>query len=255
MGRRPGPGGRDHGRRGDLPDPGHRRGHDRASGAHLRCLGARRSGGFARRAGLRRARHAAPACRREVRLCARELRPQGRVRRGLGRARDLLRRDRGDRRRVRRLPGSPRGLGSTVRVRNGDRAHRRLHRGAPGRSPARSRGSEPGHRGQGPGARGGAGGRRRRWNRGWLDGKSCRRSDRRRALRGHGRGVPGGDLELLRLPRRSQDRRGDEGPRSRAAQGLSRRHRHGERALPAAERGVRPRPAVRADRCLDAGGR
>ena len=88
-----------------LSHPGPRGPAARATGPHLRGLGARGSGGPAGRTRLRRARDPASAGRRQVRLRPRGLRPAGGVRGGLDRGPHLLR---GHRRRghgVGRVPG------------------------------------------------------------------------------------------------------------------------------------------------------
>ena len=157
-------------------------------------------------------------------------------------ARHLLRGDRRDRRRERRVPGAPPRLARRARAARGALLVA-LFTGLTcwaSRPGAWRRTSPP---------------RRRCWRssavalfaalfglgRG-LDGPPARRADGPREPGRAGGRVPVGDLELLRLSRRGEDRRGDERPRPQPAAHPPRRHPRHDRALPAAERRL---PAAR----------
>src|SRR5947209_7207504 len=70
---------------------------------------------------------------------------------------------------------------------------------------------------------------------------------------GAGGGVSVGDLDVLRLRGRRQDRRGGRGPGPHPAAGVPGRHRAGRRAVPAAQRGVLQRAAAGAGGGLEPG--
>src|SRR5439155_672453 len=64
-----------------------------------------------------------------------------------------------------------------------------------------------------------------------------------------------GDLDVLRLPRRRQDRRGGGGPGAHAPPGVARWHCDRDRPVPALERRVPARAAARPDRRVEPGRR
>ena len=115
-------------------------------------------------------------------------------------------------------------------------------------------GAEHLDRDQSPGLAGGDRGRAvaRRWS------GVGHRSRLRPARRGHGRGagrrVPGGDLDLLRLPRCWENRRRGGGARQEPAAHFPGRDRGRDCALFAAQHRVLPGAAVRPDRGLQARG-
>src|SRR5438132_545741 len=219
-------------------------------------LGAGGRPGVSGRALLRRARHAPPQGRRQVRVRAPGVRAARRVRGGLGgKRRDVHGGDRRDRRRGGRVPGATHRLGQGIASVARRRPGGAVHRGEPDRRRVGPLGTESRDRGEGPGAGRCGGDRVRPWHGRGLARRAGGRAAWRRRLAGAGARVALGDLDLLRLPRRRQDRRGGGGSGAHAPPGVFGRHRDRDRPVPALERRVPARAAARADRDVEPGRR